>query len=221
VDKKETNESRLPTTSEAAAEDKSKKEKVVHLLTLSWFAVTVFSCPILICGWELGATKLLQGAFGWSIQSSALALGGIIMCTIVPLLLGGKLTYKFSDAFIERVSFTISLVSCVGLFAYGSESEISVWARTLPYLISSFILMNFVTLPTVLAYSHVTKVCRASEIERMQNLLSVVGYLSRGVGAVTGDLLSPNALAGLFMGLLSFILVTNLLLGKRLLPKVS
>ena len=161
------------------------------------------------------------GAFNWSIQSSALVVGGIIMCTIVPLLLAGKLTYRFSDASIQRLCFAVSLVSCIGLFTYGSESDMSVWAQTLPYLICSFILMNSVTAPMVLTYSHVTKICKVSEIEGMQNLLSVAGYLSRGVGAVTGDLLSPNALAGLFMGLLSFVLVTNLLLGKRLLPKVS
>merc|ERR1712190_78463 len=221
MDKNKTNERRLPSTSEAASEDKSKREKVMHLLTPSWFVVTIFSCPILICAWELNATKLLQGAFNWSIQSSALVLGGIIMCTIVPLLLAGKLTYRFSDASIQRLCFAVSLVSCIGLFTYGSESDMSVWAQTLPYLICSFIPMNSVTAPMVLTYSHVTKICKVSEIEGMQNLLSVAGYLSRGVGAVTGDLLSPNALAGLFMGLLSFVLVTNLLLGKRLLPKVS
>merc|ERR1711959_346398 len=119
MDKKKTNERRLPSTSEAASEDKSKREKVMHLLTLSWFVITVFFCPILICAWELSATKLLQGAFNWSIQSSALVIGGIILCTIVPLLLAGKLTYRFSDAFIERVFYAISLVSCVGLFTYG------------------------------------------------------------------------------------------------------
>jgi len=221
MDKKKTNERRLPSTSEAAAEDKSKREKAMHLLTLSWFVITVFFCPILICAWELSATKLLQGAFNWSIQSSALVIGGIILCTIVPLLLAGKLTYKFSDASIQRSCFAVSLVSCVGLFTYGSESDTSVWAQSLPYLICSFIMMNFVTAPMVLTYSHVTKICKLSEVEGMQNLLSVAGYLSRGVGAITGDLLSPNALAGLFMGLLSFVLVTNLLLGKRLLPKVS
>lgn len=143
------------------------------------------------------------------------------MCTIVPLLLAGKLTYRFSDAFIERVFYAISLVSCVGLFTYGSESDMSVWALTLPYLISSLIMMNSVTVATVLPFSHVTKICKVSEIERMQSVLSIVGYASRGVGAVIGDLLSSNAFAGLSMSLLSSILVTNLLLGKRLLPKVS
>jgi len=221
MDKNKTNERRLPSTSEAASEDKSKREKVMHLLTLSWFVVTIFSCPILMCGWELNATKLLQGAFNWSIQSSALVVGGIIMCTIVPLLLAGKLTYRFSDAFIERVFYAISLVSCVGLFTYGSESDMSVWALTLPYIISSLIMMNSVTVATVLPFSHVTKICKVSEIERMQSVLSIVGYASRGVGAVIGDLLSSNAFAGLSLSLLSFILVTNLLLGKRLLPKVS
>merc|ERR1712096_536602 len=153
MDKNKTNERRLPSTSEAASEDKSKREKVMHLLTLSWFVVTIFSCPILMCGWELNATKLLQGAFNWSIQSSALVVGGIIMCTIVPLLLAGKLTYRFSDAFIERVFYAISLVSCIGLFTYGSESDMSVWALTLPYIISSLIMMNSVTVATVLPFS--------------------------------------------------------------------
>merc|ERR1712188_78000 len=110
MDKNKTNERRLPSTSEAASEDKSKREKVMHLLTLSWFVVTIFFCPILICAWELNATKLLQGAFNWSIQSSALVIGGIILCTIVPLLLAGKLTYKFSDASIQRSCFAVSLV---------------------------------------------------------------------------------------------------------------
>ena len=218
MDKNKTNERRLPSTSEAASEDKTKREKVMHLLTLSWFVVAVFSCPILICAWELSTTKLLQGAFHWSIQSSALLIGGIILCPIVPLLLTGKLTYKFSDAFIEKVGFAVCLVSCVGLFQYGAAS---VLGRTLPYLVCSFIFMNFLTVPMVLTYSHVTKVCMLSEVEWMQNVLSVASYLARGVGAVIGDILSPNALAGLFMGLLAFILVTNILLGKRLVPKVS
>lgn len=221
MDKNKTNERRLPSTSEAASEDKSKREKVMHLLTLSWFVVAVFSCPLLICAWELSTTKLLQGAFNWSIQSSALLVGGTILCTIVPLLLTGKLTYRFSDAVIERAVFVVSLVSCLGLFQYKEGKKSSVLAQTLPYLISSFILMNLIFVGTVIPYSHVTKICKLSEVEGMQNLLSVAGYLSRGLGAVIGDLLSPNALAGLFMGLLSFILVTNLLLGKRLLPKVS
>lgn len=221
MDKKKTNERRLPSTSQAATQEKSKRENVMHLLTLSWFTVTIFSCPILMCGWELNATRLLQGAFHWSIQSSALVIGGIILCTIVPLLWAGKLTYKFSDALIERVFYAISLVSCIGLFTYGSESDLSVWARTLPYLVSSLIMMNSVTVATVLPWSHVTKICKVSEIEKMQNVLCIVGYVARGVGAVIGDLLSSNAFAGLSMCLLSFILVTNLLLGKRLLPKGS
>merc|ERR1711934_1335985 len=93
--------------------DKNKREKVMHLLTLSWFVVAVFSCPLLLCAWELSTTNLLQGAFNWSIQSSALLVGGTILCTIVPLLLTGKLTYRFSDAVIERAVFVVSLVSCL------------------------------------------------------------------------------------------------------------
>ena len=47
MDKNKTNERRLPSTSEEAAEDKSKREKVMHLLTLSWFVVNdlVVSLP--------------------------------------------------------------------------------------------------------------------------------------------------------------------------------
>merc|ERR1712190_71482 len=132
MDKNKTNERRLPSTSEEATEDKSKREKVMHLLTLSWFVVNDLVCSLLICAWELSATKLLQGAFNWSIQSSALVLGGIIMCTIVPLLLAGKLTYRFSDASIQRLALAISLVSCVGLFIYGSgDGSVSVLAQTL------------------------------------------------------------------------------------------
>ena len=47
MDKNKTNERRLPSTSEEATEDKSKREKVMHLLTLSWFVVNdlVVSLP--------------------------------------------------------------------------------------------------------------------------------------------------------------------------------
>eukprot|EP00213_Chloropicon_mariensis_P007215 CAMPEP_0197470614 /NCGR_PEP_ID=MMETSP1309-20131121/1358_1 /TAXON_ID=464262 /ORGANISM="Genus nov. species nov., Strain RCC998" /LENGTH=330 /DNA_ID=CAMNT_0043007637 /DNA_START=504 /DNA_END=1496 /DNA_ORIENTATION=- len=207
---------------ERSSEERPWKEIALHWLKLGYFLFGVAANPIVITGWEMAATKLIQQVFHWSIQTSALFIGGIVLTQAVSLLVVSRLTYRYADAAVERVAFAVCIGATLLMFQYTpAESGRGSWVYTLPYLAGSFILMNAVTIGTVLMYSHVSKVCKREEIEPMQNWMNVTGFLFRCIGAVLADYLGANASTGLFLGLLLSLVLGNTALHTQLLPVSS
>lgn len=202
----------------AAAPPRSTKEKWLHGLTLFYFIFACFAGPVVICAWEMSATNIVQNVFGWSIQSSALLVGGMIFTTLFVLPLVGKLSYRILDVKIERYGLLICLGSMLGLFDYvGWEDK--PWTTLLPYMLFSFLLINAITVSVTQHYSHVSKVTDVHLHEPMQMGMNTVGFFSRGVGSVAGDFLSPNALGALMTALLATMAALNICLTKQLKPK--
>ena len=165
----------------------------------------------------MSATRVIQDTFGWSISSSALLVGAVILTTGVSVYLTGRLTFRIKDKVINLVASVVALAVSPLLFQYRDWSEeASHWTATLPYLVGSLVFMNAVTISMVGGYALSAKVCYPRETEPVQSLMGLIGLLSRGVGAIAGDYLSNNAIAGLFSALCVTVIIGNIVFYRRL-----
>merc|ERR1712072_1341010 len=96
------------------------RQRVAHVGALIWIVVVIAVTNSFISAWQIEATKVIQLNFRWSVQWSALLVGGISFTPafVSPIL--GKLSYRSQDREILVVSSVVQLASTALLFDYGS-----------------------------------------------------------------------------------------------------
>jgi len=173
----------------AAPNFMSLKAKVFHYFALSYVVLMIALSNAFLSAWQLAATKVIQLTFEWSVQWSAVLVGGICFTPafVTPLL--GRLSYKFQDRTILLFSCLAQLLSCVLLFDYGTP---------IPYLIGGLLIFNAMTSEVMFSLSLSTKVAFLSEVDVV---MSVIGLstISRLPGFMLGSYLAMDELAGTFL----------------------
>ena len=109
------------------------KEKVLYWLLIAFVVLSLSLPSFYITGWEMSATKVIQTTFGWSIQWSALLVGGIAFTPAISGAVTSKLAYRFKDRQLLVFWSGLQALSSVMLFDYGSPAV---------YLIGSLIFFN-------------------------------------------------------------------------------
>merc|ERR1711977_235352 len=182
------------------------KERILYYCVIVNTVFQFLESMIFVPAWEVAATKVVQTIFKWNIQNSALLVGGFIFTTGLTLYVSGKLSYRYDDRKILIISNIVNLCSIVLMFEYGKPMSI------IPYLIGSFLFVNSTNIICIFSLSMSSKVTAAKRVESMQAYTTLIGLIARGVGAIIGDLLRPNFLAMVFMGLSVTSLLSTLLL---------
>ena len=129
-------------------------EDVPYALSIVHVAWISFVAPSLITSWEVAATKIIQTEFNWSIQWSALAVGGFTLSTVGGLLIASRLAMRYEDRLIMVWAEGILFLSSAMLYQYGEALLV------IPYLVGSVVFMNAVTLVNVFVLPLSSKVSR-------------------------------------------------------------
>ena len=202
---------RLPEHENAGGSTPWKEKLMYYFVILNTIFLTLVMCTF-VTAWEVAATKVIQTIFKWSIQYSALLVGGFLFTTAPFIYMLGKLSYRFDDRKILLVCIAINVCSSVLLFEYGKPMLIS------PYLVGSFFFLNSAYGFGVFSVALSSKVTSLKHVEPVQAYQNIAGLVARGIGAVIGDLLHPNYLATVYIILCLMSLLSTLLLYKRLVP---
>ena len=179
-----------------------------NLTTLCFF----FYSGFFITSWEISATNIIQTRFNWSIQYSALLVGGIALTPAISAPLIGKLSYRIHDKHILLGCASTQLVSAVTLFDFGSP---------VLFLIGSVFYFQAVTLQLIFSFATSSKVCYQHEIEPMQTWINTIALLLRGAGAIGGANLSTNGLGMCCVAGAVLSLVGILVFYRRLVYKID
>mmetsp|Transcript_7194 Transcript_7194/g.17742 ORF Transcript_7194/g.17742 Transcript_7194/m.17742 type:complete len:438 (-) Transcript_7194:108-1421(-) len=184
------------------------REKVLHWLTLALCVVTIAIANGFISAWQIATTTVIQLNFKWSVQSSALLVGGIAFTPafVSPAL--GKLSDRMEDRKILIGVTMVGILSSVLLFDYGTP---------IPYLIGCPLVFNAFSAQAVFALSLSTKVAFISEVDLVMRYVGCTTILRAG-GYVLGTYLSMNDLATAFVAGMSALLLGTLLCYRRMVP---
>lgn len=189
---------------------------VINLAIFAFF-------PILISCWEMHAFNVAQKTWNWSMEDSALYIGGL-MLFIVPInLAAGPAVqkWKLDDRKVMLIFFIVSLVASVFFFDFFQEEnhyipDMVVWT------IGSVIWLCSYQICRGAASSLITKQVPTDLKVHFNVLMGTVIYMcSRGVGSFVGDLfgwdehgvhhyegVSPNNVFAIFMVVaLAFLMV--------------
>jgi len=191
---------------------KPLKEKVLHNLMLGFVIMNGALPSFFITSWEISATNIIQTRFNWSIQYSALLVGGIALTPAISAPLIGKLSYRIHDKHILLGCASTQLVSAVTLFDFGSP---------VLFLIGSVFYFQAVTLQLIFSFATSSKVCYQHEIEPMQTWINTIALLLRGAGAIGGANLSTNGLGMCCVAGAVLSLVGILVFYRRLVYKID
>lgn len=161
-------------------------EKAKYISLVSFVILSAALPSFFIAAWEVSATELIQVSFRWTIQLSALLVGGIAGTPAVSAPIMGKLSYKFQDRQFLLVLGLLQLLSTVFLFDFGLAPL---------YLVGSLIFFNAITLQLIFIMALSSKICLPSDVEKVQSWINVISLLLRAVGAVTGAAVSVNQFA--------------------------
>ena len=188
------------------------KERVLYHCAILNTIFNFVMSMICIAAWEVAATKVIQTIFKWSIQNSALLVGGFILTTGPTLYVSGKLSYKYDDRKILIACIGVTICAIVLMFQYGTPMLI------IPYLIGCFFFINSTYIICAFSLALSSKIPSLQHMEPVQAFMNVAGTVGRGIGAISGDVFSPNVLAIIFMCLSITSLISTLLLYTRLVP---
>ena len=161
-------------------------EKAKYISLVSFVILSAALPSFFIAAWEVSATELIQVSFKWTIQLSALLVGGIAGTPAVSAPILGKLSYKFQDRQFLLVLGLLQLLSTVFLFDFGLAPL---------YLVGSLIFFNAISLQLIFIMALSSKICLPCDVEKVQSLINVISLLLRAVGAVTGAAVSVNQFA--------------------------
>merc|ERR1712072_188779 len=184
------------------------RQRVAHVGALIWIVVVIAVTNSFISAWQIEATKVIQLNFRWSVQWSALLVGGISFTPafVSPVL--GKLSYRFQDREILVVSSVVQLASTALLFDYGSP---------IPFLLGSLVIFNAFTSQVTFMLALASKV---SFVQEVDIVMSAIGYTTvlRAPGFVLGTYLTMNEQAATLASGSLAVLLGTLLFYTRLVP---
>ena len=161
-------------------------------LTILPPGLTVFPFAIHLKGffnaaWVVSATRVIQTQFHWSVQYSALLVGGIGFTPAISSPAVGMLSRRgIHDKLILLGCALLQLVSAVTLFDFGSP---------VVYLIGSVFYFNGTMLQSIFSFATSSKVCYMHEVEPMQTWINTISLLFRAAGAIGAASLTTNQLA--------------------------
>ena len=187
-------------------------------LTILPPGLTVFPLAIHLKGffnaaWVVSATRVIQTQFHWSVQYSALLVGGIGFTPAISSPAVGMLSRRgIHDKLILLGCALLQLVSAVTLFDFGSP---------VLFLIGSVFYFQAVTLQLIFSFATSSKVCYQHEIEPMQTWINTIALLLRGAGAIGGANLSTNGLGMCCVAGAVLSLVGILVFYRRLVYKID
>ena len=192
------------------------KERMLHLGCIGFLVANIAVANAFISAWQLAATNVVQLKFQWSIQWSAVLVGGVSFTPafVSPAL--GRLTRSKPNIFQDRgiVLWTAALQLCTSalLFDYGASTLAAV-----AYIVGGLLVFNCFTVLVMFSLSLATKISTVTEVDKTMSVIGLTTIL-RALGFVLGTYLSMNALAATFAAGSLAMLICTLLLHSRLKP---
>ena len=189
---------------------------MLHLCCLAFLVSNIAVANAFISAWQLAATNVVQLKFQWSIQWSAVLVGGVSFTPafVSPAL--GRLTRSKPNIFQDRgiVLWTAALQLCTSalLFDYGASTLAAV-----AYIVGGLLVFNCFTVLVMFSLSLATKISTVTEVDKTMSVIGLTTIL-RALGFVLGTYLSMNALAATFAAGSLAMLICTLLLHSRLKP---